>query len=191
MGPSLPRTDVRGYFHAVPSGLDSKVRASTIEQQEDQEGQDPHTFPSERGVLLSFCDKRPSQLGDVLTSPNCHHGLVFMEKIMETAMQNPGVWSALSQSIAEAIEAVQDSIVTVHGGGRSTTSGVLWRPGVIVTVRHALRRSDSLQVAPVSYTHLDVYKRQPSRCCPERLQSLLLLIGRVHSKPPGSALLFP
>jgi serine protease Do len=70
-----------------------------------------------------------------------------MEKIMETAMQSPGVWSALSQSIAEAIEAVQDSIVSVHGGGRSTASGVVWRPGVIVTVRHALRRSDSLQVA--------------------------------------------
>jgi S1-C subfamily serine protease len=70
-----------------------------------------------------------------------------MEKIMETAMLSQGVWSALSQSIAEAIEAVQGSIVTVHGGGRSTSSGVVWRPGVIVTVRHALRRSDSLQVA--------------------------------------------
>lgn len=66
---------------------------------------------------------------------------------METTMQSSGVWSALSKSIAEAIEAVQDSIVTVHGGGRSSASGVVWRPGVIVTVRHALRRSDSLRVA--------------------------------------------
>jgi S1-C subfamily serine protease len=70
-----------------------------------------------------------------------------MEKIMETTTQSSGVWSALSKSIAEAIEAVQDSIVTVHGGGRSSASGVVWRPGVIVTVRHALRRSDSLRVA--------------------------------------------
>jgi len=70
-----------------------------------------------------------------------------MEKIMETAAQSTGVWSGLSKSIAETIEAVQDSIVTVHGGGRSTSSGVVWRPGVIVTVRHGLRRSDSLQVA--------------------------------------------
>jgi S1-C subfamily serine protease len=70
-----------------------------------------------------------------------------MEKIMETSVQNSGVWSGLSKSIAETIEAVQDSIVTVHGGGRSTSSGVLWRPGVIVTVRHGLRRSDSLQAA--------------------------------------------
>ena len=66
---------------------------------------------------------------------------------METAVQNSGVWSGLSKSIAETIEAVQDSIVTVHGGGRSTASGVVWRPGVIVTVRHGLRRSDSLQAA--------------------------------------------
>jgi S1-C subfamily serine protease len=70
-----------------------------------------------------------------------------LENMMETANQNAGVWSGLSRSIAETVEAVQDSIVTVHGGGRSTSSGVVWRPGVIVTVRHGLRRSDSLQVA--------------------------------------------
>jgi S1-C subfamily serine protease len=67
--------------------------------------------------------------------------------MMATAAQNTGVWSGLSKSITETIEAVQDSIVTVHGGGRSTSSGVVWRPGVVVTVRHGLRRSDSLQVA--------------------------------------------
>src|SRR5271154_6422 len=67
--------------------------------------------------------------------------------MMETAVQSAGVWSGLSKSITETIEAVQDSIVTVHGGGRSTSSGVVWRPGVVVTVRHGLRRSDSLQVA--------------------------------------------
>jgi S1-C subfamily serine protease len=77
--------------------------------------------------------------------------LSFMEKIMETATQGAGIWSGLSQSLADTIEAVQDSIVTVHGGGggggRATSSGVVWRPGVIVTVRHGLRRSDTLTVA--------------------------------------------
>jgi S1-C subfamily serine protease len=67
--------------------------------------------------------------------------------MMETAVQSASVWSGLSKSISETIEAVQDSIVTVHGGGRSTSSGVVWRPGVVVTVRQGLRRSDSLQVA--------------------------------------------
>src|ERR1700735_4900216 len=73
--------------------------------------------------------------------------LSLMEKIMATAVQNSGIWSGLSQSITETIEAVQDSIVTVRGGGRSTSSGVVWRPGIIVTVRQGLRRSDSLQAA--------------------------------------------
>jgi S1-C subfamily serine protease len=66
---------------------------------------------------------------------------------MEASTQSVGVWGGLSKQIAETIESVADSIVTVHGGGRSTSSGVVWRPGVIVTVRQGLRRSDSLQVA--------------------------------------------
>jgi S1-C subfamily serine protease len=70
-----------------------------------------------------------------------------MEKVMEAAVQNTGIWSGLSRQIAETVEAVQDSIVTVHGGGRSTSSGVVWRPGVIVTVRQGLRRREGLQVA--------------------------------------------
>jgi S1-C subfamily serine protease len=61
--------------------------------------------------------------------------------------QSAGVWGGLSKQIAETIESITDSIVTVHGGGRSTSSGVVWRPGVIVTVRQGLRRSDLLQVA--------------------------------------------
>jgi S1-C subfamily serine protease len=69
--------------------------------------------------------------------------LFVREKIMESA----AIWSGLSSSIADTIEAFQESIATVHGGGRSTSSGVVWRPGVVVTVRHGLRRSDSLQVA--------------------------------------------
>src|SRR6202035_5609316 len=67
--------------------------------------------------------------------------------MMATAAQNTGIWSGLSKSIAETIEAVQDSIVTIHGGRRSTSSGVVWRPGVVVTVRNGLRRSEVIKVA--------------------------------------------
>jgi S1-C subfamily serine protease len=70
-----------------------------------------------------------------------------MEMIMATAVQSSGVWSALSRQVSETVEAVQDSIVTVHGGSRSSASGVIWRPGVIVTVRQGMRRNDSLQIA--------------------------------------------
>jgi S1-C subfamily serine protease len=66
---------------------------------------------------------------------------------METPNHSTGAWSALSSQIAETIEAVQDGIVTVHGGGSSTASGVVWRSGVIVTVGFATRRRDAVQVA--------------------------------------------
>ena len=48
--------------------------------------------------------------------------------------------------MSEAIAAVQDSIVTIHGGGLSTSSGVVWRPSVIVTVRNGLRRNELVKV---------------------------------------------
>jgi S1-C subfamily serine protease len=57
------------------------------------------------------------------------------------------VWSGLSKAFSETVDAVHDGVVTVQGGGRNTTSGVVWRPGVVVTVRQGIRRADSLQVA--------------------------------------------
>jgi S1-C subfamily serine protease len=66
---------------------------------------------------------------------------------MRNGNQSPEDWNSLSKSISEAIEAVQDSIVTIYGGGRSTSSGVVWRPGVVVTVRNGLRRSEVVKVA--------------------------------------------
>jgi len=66
---------------------------------------------------------------------------------MISGIQNSAVWNSLSKSISEAIEAVQDSIVTIHGGGRSTSSGVVWRPCVVVTVRNGLRRGEVIKVA--------------------------------------------
>jgi S1-C subfamily serine protease len=66
---------------------------------------------------------------------------------MEAPAQTSGVWSEFSRQIAETIEAVQHSIVTVRAGGNSSVSGVVWRPGVIVTAGLGLRRKDSLQVS--------------------------------------------
>jgi S1-C subfamily serine protease len=66
---------------------------------------------------------------------------------MSNGIQSSRVWNSLSKSISEAIEAVQDSIVTIHGGGHETASGVVWRPGVIVTVRSGLRRNELIKVA--------------------------------------------
>lgn len=66
---------------------------------------------------------------------------------MSNGIQRSEVWNSLSQSISEAIEAVQDSIVTIDGGGPSTSSGIVWRPGVIVTVRNGLRRNELVKIS--------------------------------------------
>jgi len=66
---------------------------------------------------------------------------------MRNGNQSPEDWTSLSKSISEEIETVQDSIVTIHGGSGSTSSGVVWRPGVVVTVRNGLRSSEVVKVA--------------------------------------------
>ena len=56
------------------------------------------------------------------------------------------VWAQLSTSLADTIAALDNSIVAIDGGGRSTSSGVVWRPGVIVTTHHALRSRENLKI---------------------------------------------
>lgn len=61
-------------------------------------------------------------------------------------MTNTGIWAQLSRSFSDTIEAFQSSVVAIHGGGRSTSSGVVWRPGIVVTTHHGLRRRDGIKV---------------------------------------------
>ena len=65
---------------------------------------------------------------------------------MADTRQSPGIWTQLSRSFSEAIEALQDSIVAIHGGRNSTSSGVVWRPGVIVTTHHSLFHREGIKV---------------------------------------------
>ena len=51
----------------------------------------------------------------------------------------------LSDALAGAVERVADSAVVVHGRMRASSSGVIWKPGVIVTADHAIQ-SDEVQV---------------------------------------------
>jgi S1-C subfamily serine protease len=52
----------------------------------------------------------------------------------------------LSNALAEITERAARSTVAVHTEARGSSSGVLWRPGVIVTAEHALRRDEEVQV---------------------------------------------
>lgn len=56
------------------------------------------------------------------------------------------LWAQLSSSFAETITALENSIVAIDSGGRSTSSGVVWRPGVIVTTHHGFRLREDLKI---------------------------------------------
>ena len=53
---------------------------------------------------------------------------------------------ALSNALAQATERAAASTVAVHSEARGSSSGVVWRPGVIVTAEHALRRDEDIQI---------------------------------------------
>jgi S1-C subfamily serine protease len=53
---------------------------------------------------------------------------------------------ALSNALALATDRAAASTVAVHAEPRGSSSGVVWRRGVIVTAEHALRRDEDIQV---------------------------------------------
>ena len=66
---------------------------------------------------------------------------------METSnTETNNALSALSRQMAEAIERVSPSIVAVDARPRVRTSGVIWRPGVVVSTNHTVRRNEEITV---------------------------------------------
>jgi S1-C subfamily serine protease len=53
---------------------------------------------------------------------------------------------ALSNALAQATDRAAASTVAVHTEARGSSSGVVWRAGVIVTAEHALRRDEDIQI---------------------------------------------
>jgi S1-C subfamily serine protease len=54
--------------------------------------------------------------------------------------------AALSNEIATAVKQVEGAVVAVHARPRFSSSGVLWKPGVVVTAEHTVRRDDEITV---------------------------------------------
>lgn len=54
--------------------------------------------------------------------------------------------AALSEQMAGAVERAGSSIVAVDARPRVRTSGVLWRPGVVVSTNHTIRRDEEITV---------------------------------------------
>jgi S1-C subfamily serine protease len=61
-----------------------------------------------------------------------------------TEANNP--LSAFADQTADVVERVAGSIVTVHSGGRGSSSGIHWRSGVIVTAEEALERDEGVKL---------------------------------------------
>ena len=52
----------------------------------------------------------------------------------------------LSNALAQATDRAAANIVAVHTERRGSSSGIVWRSGVIVTSDHSLRRDEEIQV---------------------------------------------
>lgn len=54
--------------------------------------------------------------------------------------------AALSNELAVAVERAGHAVVAVHARPRFSSSGVLWRPGIVVTAEHTIRREEEITV---------------------------------------------
>ena len=52
----------------------------------------------------------------------------------------------LSDALAQATDRAAANTVAVHAEARGSSSGVIWRSGIVVTSEHALRRDDEIHV---------------------------------------------
>ena len=54
--------------------------------------------------------------------------------------------ATLSKELAKAVEQAGQYVAAVHARPRFPSSGVFWRPGVIVTAEHTIRREEEIAV---------------------------------------------
>ena len=54
--------------------------------------------------------------------------------------------TALSSQLAAAVERAGQSVAAVHARPRLTSSGVFWRPGILVTAEHTVRREEEITI---------------------------------------------
>jgi len=59
-------------------------------------------------------------------------------------MENPLV--TLSDEMAAAVERASRSVAAVHARPRVSSSGIVWKPGVVVTAEHTIRRDEEIRV---------------------------------------------
>lgn len=116
---------------------------------------------------------------------------------------------AVSNALAQATDRTAASTVAVHTESRGSSSGVVWRSGVIVTAEHALRRDEDIQVTLPdgrvvaaslagrdASTDVAVLKcaeaasriAEPAEVSSIKPGSLALVVGRTRASGPVAAL---
>jgi serine protease DegQ len=65
---------------------------------------------------------------------------------METISETTNTLQSLSQDLARIVDRVSTAVVAIHTRHHSSSSGVCWRDGVIVTAAHTLRRREDISV---------------------------------------------
>ncbi|HXA82787.1 MAG TPA: trypsin-like peptidase domain-containing protein [Methylomirabilota bacterium] len=120
-------------------------------------------------------------------------------------------WATLSKELAETTAKAGAHAVAVHTESRGSSSGVIWRPGVIVTAEHALQRDEDIRVTLPdgqaaaaklvgrdASTDIAVLKcEQASTSVPSfgdttalRPGNVALVVGRTRASGPVAALAF-
>jgi S1-C subfamily serine protease len=115
----------------------------------------------------------------------------------------------LSNDLAQATDRAASTAVAVHAEPRGSSSGVIWRAGIIVTSEHALRRDDEIhitlpdgRVVPATLAGRDPSTDLAVLKCPEagslvgefgdataiKPGSLTLVVGRTRASGPVAAL---
>src|ERR1700675_1058853 len=115
----------------------------------------------------------------------------------------------LSNALAQATDRAAASVVAVHTERRGSSSGIVWRSGVVVTSEHALRHNEEIQVTLPNgrVASATLAGRDPSSDiavlkCPDagnavpefgdvaalKPGSLTLVVGRTRASGPVAAL---
>jgi len=115
----------------------------------------------------------------------------------------------LSNALAQATDHAAASVVAIHTEARGSSSGVIWRDGIIVTSEHALRRDEEIQatLSDGRVVAATLVGRDPStdlavlRCAEAgnrpaegadaaavKPGSLTLIVGRTRASGPVAAL---
>jgi S1-C subfamily serine protease len=115
----------------------------------------------------------------------------------------------LSNALARETDRAAANIVAIHTEARGSSSGVVWRPGVIVTAEHAVRRDEEIHVTlpdgrivPASLAGRDASTDLAVLKCVEAVApveeisdasaikpgSLVLVVGRTRASGPVAAL---